>query len=442
MSLHTLPRLSETATAGWKAGLDAARLQPTPAERSHARHLLRRAVAAGTVSPRDLAAAVQQGDEGIAHLMQRHAPALPLPAMGAQGVIGSAPYSVPPVSLLPGLKGLLRELAASGDFTEADARAVAQDTTCLTLAQRLTAAWNRRMARLVAPIRALVPEAPVPSSFLVIPTVLRHLLSGYHEAEDEGEVGVGMLVETDGDMAVAQPTVCVDPDARAVLVAAWAALATAMRVPLLSDMEDSVSILFGYADELLGDLALSVRWEGDTPQVTPAEWAVVADEIGMDAEDPDDVASMADYLRFCRRRNHAATVSLDDPSVMAWREAHAGTPAGRVIDTLLALREIALRAPTVPAEVTREEFSEEGYTCLFLLPIDSGVGWRLEDNVNQLWQECGSAHREDFLTKGAEHHLSAMMDRWVIDAALATAAGALMMHATHGFVGKPNTTKN
>jgi hypothetical protein len=70
------------------------------------------------------------------------------------------------------------------------------------------------------------------------------------------------------------------------------------------------------------------------------------------------------------------------------------------------------------------------------------MGWRLEDNVNQLWQDTGTAHREDLLIEGAEHHLSAMMDRWVIDAALATAAGALMQHASVGFVVNAATTKD
>lgn len=434
--LQTLPRL---APHGAQARPTiASLLGPSPAARAIGAERLVRALREGRVSPSDVQRATQEGDAGVAALLRGLA-RLPARPRATPESFDLRALSQPPApELREALARLVRRLGASGDLLPPECRALASGRLAyLGVMTTLNRAWNRRCHRLVAPLMravapALAPAALPSSAFFVMPGALFEAIrrspgsatgSRFDDADDIPEV----FVEASGTMVAESPVSVQDSDDHAALCAAWDGLCAVMTFPFMSTSMEAISILVGYADELLSDAALRCEWSGDQPLIDDATLEELGEEIGFGTETPDDLDQLRSYLRFSRAETLRRRWTVASRPMRAWRKARSGTPIAAKVEALIALAKVLRRAPSIDRDRVVTDYSDEGVLPLNLMPQGTGLDSYFRYIVDQEWQQGACAHVAiNCLPEATASEVDALLDRCVLEAAAASAASAVL----------------
>lgn len=434
MSLLTLPRLTPVAARGLAAAAANGCGQPTPAQRGRLARRVADAVRRGSLRPREAIRALQGGDAGMAALLHRAVRLPQRPFLPAAALPLQAFDHAPGEHVRAPLADLMRVLASDGDLTPQDCRAIAAASgTFGNLVRRVNNAWNRRCARLTAPIKALLPEGtPLHSSYLVMPGALLAVLQPgvythlpYETCREADQPPDAHVVAT-GVLIVQSPVSYADPEGRAALHAAWDAVCSAVRSPFMESAENGLGMLVGYAEELLRDAALGCDWNGDEPVLTEELLVELGHEIGIDGEDPDMRDGLRSFLCYTRATAKAPRWKMQSPALLAWLESNTNTPLGQSVRTLLSLAKYAKRGPRIDRQSVAYEYSDEGLLPVCLLPTDTGLDGYFQYVIDQNFQNCAEAEVSVIRDPSTQASLGDVLDRLVIDAALVAAAASVL----------------
>jgi hypothetical protein len=418
-------------------------LQPSPAQRGRVALQAIQALREGRLSARELTHALGQGDGGIAAMLHRRGTVWQRPVLSPETICLKAFEQAPGEHVREPLAELMRVLAADGDLTADDCRAITDPAgTFGILVRRINNAWNRRCERLTAPIRALLPpDVHLHPSYLVMPgALLAALQPGVfthppYDSRRNGDEPPDVQVCATGRLIVPDPSSHEDPEARAALHAAWNALAQAIDSPFMESADNGLSSLVGYADELLNDAALGCEWNGDDAVISDGVLQELSDEIGIDGSDPEMRDGMRAFLRFSRKAAKAPRLAHRSAAMRAWCAKSSESPIGRTVTILLALAKLATRGPRVNREAVQRDYSDEGLLPVCLLPQGTGLDGYFDYCIDQNFQHCGEA--EVALTRSEDSGvpLGQLMDRTILDAALVAAAASVV--AAHQEANQP-----
>ena len=435
MSLLTLPRFDPATAGQGHAGFVRVAMQLTSEMRSLAATRMRDALRAGRLTPRTALAALKQGDVGVATLFRsRLSAALPRP------VIDPATFSMARTSkpvdprLKPALRRLMEVLAADGDLTADACRTMTVMTTRKVLLLTLSTAWQARCKRLVKPIAdaiALGDDATVP--FLPWPSALSALIS-HDEDEisriDNRHVVVPLLSITGEPVVVLSLPVLSNTDDRSALEMALNAIKHLTGDVLMVEQEEALELLMGYQVEVIRDMALTVEWHGNDPQVDEDHFDVLEGEFGWDMRVGEAKEDLIAALRYFRERDLVERWTRDDPRFQRWQEAHQRTAIGTLVDDLLRLVDLGQQwqiSPRVtPRSRTMLEQTEEGYLGVCMLPSDMGMDAWIEQGVNDLWNSYGYAEVTVLTGPLSVKACAKKMDDWVRACALVSASKVLV----------------
>lgn len=437
MILQTLPRFAPHVACGLARVAAAGCLAPTAHLRGRAALQAVEALRTGRLRPATVQRALAAGDAGMARLfMRRHR--LPPRARIARGAIALQGHDrrLSP-NVRDGLADLIRVFAADGDLSLQDCRDIAGNDGCNSLLlRRLASAWARRCDRVSAPVRACLPtDSSGRGAFFVMPMALLVALGSdyyariYDEAEVDGRPLACVGVNSDRDVVTSRWNHVGD---RVAVRAAWNAVLGTLQAPLMESADAGLSTLIGYPEELLRDMALTCRWDGDQPRIDDAMIEELGEEIGLDATQARDREGVVDYLRFVRENDRAQHWTIRHADFQAWRRERLDTPAATVVERLLALHDLAraFRKRSTPAVTW--DFSEEGLMPVCLRPVGIGIDGYVDQVLQDTWGHQSDGEAVAYCDAGGPAAMGRALDRIVFDAALASAAARIVEHTTDG----------
>jgi len=328
----------------------------------------------------------------------------------------------------------MRVLASDGDLTPEDCRAIAAASgTFGNLVRRVNNAWNRRCARLTAPIKALLPEGTsLHSSYVVMPGALLAVLQPGvytqlpYETCREADQPPDAHAFASGGLIVQSPVSYADPEGCAALHAAWDALSDAVSSPLMESAENGLGLLIGYADELLRDAALGCEWIGGQPVLTEDMLTELGHEIGIDADDPDMRDGLRKFLCYTRATATAPRWKAHSLAMRSWLQNAANSRLGQSVRTILTLAKYAKRVTRLDPKSIAHEYSDEGLLPVCLLPTDTGLNGYFDYVIDQNYQNSSEAEVTVIRNRSTLASLGDVLDRLVIDAALVAAAASVL----------------